>query len=444
MSMLLWSSNGLQAAESLFNDCPTVIANNLDICAEINNDLSHPLAGLDCDEGGKTNIEECLLGGDPLDPFDDVACVTEECAFVALNNLDICVLLANDPTLPIATLDCDSGGVDNLTECNNNGDPSDPSDDCLSAELDPSIEVCLLIAGQPTHPLAQIDCDGGGVTNYLECSGGNDPFDPTDDCTAATSQGLLICSIISPNGSYDPLHPMAILDCDSGGIDNLTECENGGDPADPNDDCAVVAAAGLDLCVLIDSSPTLSQADCDGDGVSNFNECGATDPYDPCSYIVANVTLPVTADQSNCEEPCPDLSPVITVVPGNIQGVASVGVSVEVFELNMLETDGSSIIVRIPSDPRLTFSWDPSLTSVAFNTVNNNNWQYLGDNGVVHTFSFINVLAAGGLTAFGFEASYDPQSTDGQTTITSTIIPFNGGECVILNNTDAERLVYFE
>ena len=31
---------------------------------------------------------------------------------------------------PIATLDCDNGGVDNGTECAEGADPGDPADDC--------------------------------------------------------------------------------------------------------------------------------------------------------------------------------------------------------------------------------------------------------------------------------------------------------------------------
>lgn len=54
------------------------------------------------------------------------------------------------------------------------------------------------------------------------------------------------------------------------------------------------------------------------------------------------------------------------------------------------------------------------------------------------------MIDGGSTSAFGFEAVYDPQATDGQTTVTATIIPFSGGECSILNNTDSERLVYFQ
>ena len=41
----------------------------------------------------------------------------------------LCDLINNDPTHPLATADCDQGGIDNITECMNGNDPTDPSDD---------------------------------------------------------------------------------------------------------------------------------------------------------------------------------------------------------------------------------------------------------------------------------------------------------------------------
>ncbi len=144
---------------------------------------------------------------------------------------------------------------------------------------------------------------------------------------------------------------------------------------------------------------------------------------------------------------CPDLTPVTTLVPGNIQGSSSIEVSVNVNEVNGNDTDGSAIIVRVPSDPRLVFAWNPALPTAAGTTLDNMNWNYLGDNGIVHTWRFIGpgvLIAGNGSSPFGFEGTYDPQSTDGQTTLTATIIPFSGGECNLTNNADSERLVYFE
>jgi len=206
----------------------------------------------------------------------------------------------------------------------------------------------------------------------------------------------------------------------------------------------------LDLCAVIGTNPSspIGTLDCDGDGVSNGSECAdSTDPNNECDFLPGSVTLPVTADQSGCLNLCPDLSPIMTILPGNVAGASQVSVAVEVVEINSIDTDGSFILVRIPSDPRFVFVWDISLLSAALVPVNNSEWNYLGDNGFVHQFQYNGpntVILAGQRASFGFIGFYDPQATDGQTTITATIVPTSGGECKLINNTDSERLVYFE
>jgi len=359
--------------------------------------------------------------------------------------LDICLEIQNNPSPALETADCDDGGIDNQTECIAGGDPLDPADDCAVA-VSTLTDICILIGGDPTHPLAMQDCDDGGVPNLVECNSNGDPLSPSDDCAIAIVGNLNICQLIN----FDLNHPLANSDCDQGGIDNWTECQNAGNPSDPSDDCLVVIDEQINLCTLLASEPTnpLASSDCDGDGVTNTSECtDTTDPLDPCDFTDTSIMLPVTADQSGCENLCPDLTPTTTILPGNIAGASVVGVAVEITELNGVNTDGTGVLIRMPSDPRLTFIWDPFLTTIALVPVNNSNWNYLGDNGVVHTFQYIgnSTTILGGTTeAFGFESVYDPQNTDGQTTITASIVPFGGGECNFLNNTDSERLVYFQ
>jgi len=144
---------------------------------------------------------------------------------------------------------------------------------------------------------------------------------------------------------------------------------------------------------------------------------------------------------------CPDLTPTLTILPGNISGLSPLEVAVEVSELNDVDTDGTIITVRMPSDPRVMFVWNIGLTQAAFIPVQNPDWNYLGDNGIFHSWTYNGPgLIINGLqtSAFGFQAFYDPQGTDGSTTLTATIVPFSGGECTITNNTDAERLIYFD
>jgi len=145
--------------------------------------------------------------------------------------------------------------------------------------------------------------------------------------------------------------------------------------------------------------------------------------------------------------PCPDLTPVAYLLPNTITGMSPIEFAVKVTEVNNASTDGTPITVRIPSDSRLLFVWNIGLTQAAFIPVQNADWNYLGDNGLLHTWTYNGpglVIPGGTSSAFGFQAFYDPQSTAGYTSISATIVPFSGGECNLTNNVDAEKLVYFD
>ena len=110
--------------------------------------------------------------------------------------------------------------------------------DCISGESDPII-FCTYVIANPMSAIALADCDGGGINNLIECQSGEDPFDSSDDCQAAVDEGVDICFLLDPDGDglYDASHPLASLDCDGGGIANITECQSGEDTLDPTDDC---------------------------------------------------------------------------------------------------------------------------------------------------------------------------------------------------------------
>ena len=153
------------------DDCQSAIDGSVDICAILAADPNSPLANLDCDGDGFSNIDECNAGSDP----------TDGCDIPAGETIDICAILEADPDSPLGMFDCDGGGVDNETECENGGDPNDPSDECESI-LDGSFDICAFLVENPDSPLGLLDCDGDGVDNKTECDNGTDPLDPTDNC----------------------------------------------------------------------------------------------------------------------------------------------------------------------------------------------------------------------------------------------------------------------
>ena len=261
------------------DDCAAAFAAGIDICDLISADPYSPLATADCDGGGVDNATECANGGDPSDPTDD-------CQTLIASGGDICAILATNPNDALATQDCDGGGVDNLTECQNGGDPTNPDDDSCANMYAAGADLCAFILANPTHPLATADCDNGGVDNITECQNGGDPFDFADDCQAFVASGGDICTYIMANPNWG----IALADCDMGGVLNITECQQDLDPTDPVDDqCIIILQTGADICMEIANGNTdLGMADCDGDGQDNALECSqGTDPSNSCDNTLS-------------------------------------------------------------------------------------------------------------------------------------------------------------
>jgi|GEM_PF-3409928 len=441
----------------------------------------------------------------------------DDCATLIADGTNICSVIVDglgnlDPTHPLATQDCDNGGIDNYTECLSGEDPSDPLDDCTAA-VDESVDICALIGGGSSDLIITGVGDGplnGGTPKFMELYVVNNIADLSIYGIESTNNGVgtvgveySFPAVAAAAGSYIYVASSTVeftnwfgfapdyatIAININGDDAVALYENfvvvdvfgdvnvdgTGTAWEYTDGFAYRANntgpsttfnigewtfSGIDAwdgeitnATATTPFPTgtftagggmLGGADCDGDGVTNADECAdSTDPLDPCSYEDGSVTGPVTADQSGCA--CPDLSPILNLLPNNISGASNINVIAEITELGGVDTDGSTIRVRLPSDPRLAFTYDPTLTNIGFNSVNNADWNYVGNNGVVHEFTYIPaVLSMNARTAFGYIGTYDPQATDGQTTLTVTIVPFSGGECVFTNNTDAETLIYFD
>jgi|GEM_PF-2835367 len=150
-------------------------------------------------------------------------------------------------------------------------------------------ELCVLIGGDSSHPIAGLDCDQDGLINYFECLYEKDPLIYDDQCRLADEGIIDICVTIN----NDPNHPITDMDCDNGGIPNDMECSLGHDPLDSIDDCAIVLNQPIDFCawILSNSDAPIASSDCDQDGLSNLFECLTQgNPGPPQATLTFNVT----------------------------------------------------------------------------------------------------------------------------------------------------------
>ncbi len=445
-------------------DCATLVGNGTDICLVIvdgsgNLDPNHPLSSQDCDNGGVDNYTECLSGEDPSDPADD-------CTTAADESLDICALISatGSGNLIISGVGDGplTGGTPKFVELyvvNNIADLSvygleSANNGGGTSGVEFTFPAAAATAGSYIYVATstlEFNDWFGFMPDYTSISAVNVNG---DDAVVLYENSVIVDVVgdINVDGtgtSWEYTNGFAYRNSNTGpsatfvtsewtfsGIDAwVGETDNASAVAPFPTGTFTAASGGGNL---------LGAADCDGDGVTNADECAdSTDPLDPCSYEDLSITGPVTADQTSCA--CPDLSPILNLLPNNISGASNINIVAEIVELGGADTDGSTIKVRLPSDPRFSFTYDPTLMNIGFNPVQNADWTYTGNNGVVHEFTYNPaVLVANGRTAFGYVGVYDPQATDGQTTLTVTIVPLSGGECVFTNNTDAETLIYFD
>ena len=101
-----------------------------------------------------------------------IACNT--CALIATDPINLCNFITANPMDSLATSDCDNGGIDNITECNNGGDPTDSCDDAPPTIVCPSNQTitekaCEVILDDYTDDATLIDaCTDESIYTFTQ------------------------------------------------------------------------------------------------------------------------------------------------------------------------------------------------------------------------------------------------------------------------------------
>jgi len=144
---------------------------------------------------------------------------------------------------------------------------------------------------------------------------------------------------------------------------------------------------------------------------------------------------------NNCP---PDLTPTMVICPNIIHGMTSFDIIIKITELNLTATTGE-LVIRIPVDPRWELSppFNSSLTLLNGIELDNSDWTYTTD-GTNHDFISNVPIVDGGQSAIGFTVTFNPDINRGDFNITARIESVEGGETRTSNNSDSERLDYFQ
>lgn len=139
----------------------------------------------------------------------------------------------------------------------------------------------------------------------------------------------------------------------------------------------------------------------------------------------------------------PDLIPLLSALPSTQYGTTNFTVVVDVFELNSTATSELAT-VYITKDPLIALSFDASSTFVGGKVVQNGSWTFDGtSNDDFYLVRTTQVIGPKARRSFGLTGILRPGNTKGSIAITSTIAGLSGGEVKLTNNSDSDKIDYF-
>ncbi|UFH51909.1 beta strand repeat-containing protein [Spirosoma sp. KNUC1025] len=140
----------------------------------------------------------------------------------------------------------------------------------------------------------------------------------------------------------------------------------------------------------------------------------------------------------------PDLTPIIYARPSTTYNTTTISVVVDVFELKNVATSGL-ITVKVNKDPKISLSFTGSATSVGGRPVSNSVWSFDGvSDDYYYLLTSTQVVGGGSVLSFGLSGTLTPGATSGTLTLTSVIEGGSGGEVKLTNNTDADKIDFFQ
>ena len=139
----------------------------------------------------------------------------------------------------------------------------------------------------------------------------------------------------------------------------------------------------------------------------------------------------------------PDLFPLLNALPSTQYGKTNFTVVVDVYELNATATS-ELVTVYLTKDPLVALSFDGSATFVGGKIVQNGSWTFNGtSNADFYLLTTTQVIGANAKKSFGLTGVLTPGNTKGSLTITTVIAGLSGGEVKLNNNSDSDKIEYF-
>ncbi|MBD2755494.1 S8 family serine peptidase [Spirosoma validum] len=140
----------------------------------------------------------------------------------------------------------------------------------------------------------------------------------------------------------------------------------------------------------------------------------------------------------------PDLTITTYARPTTLYGTNNISVVVDVVELVGTPTSGT-VVVRLTKDSRVRLDFPSTATTVNNRSVQNSVWSFDGtSNASYYILTTTAGIPAGDKLSFGFTGVLTPGATTGIVTLSSVIVGGSGQEIRLTNNSDADKLDYFQ
>lgn len=239
------------------------------------------------------------------------------------------------------------------------------------------------------------------------------------NCIVWNNDGQNAFAGLSPQADYCLIEP---AETDYNGANNLT--------ADPQ----FINVAGGNYRLQA-SSPAINTGSTDS----------YTDVAGPPTDLASNARIRGTSIDIGAYELAgsTDLAPTLYASPATLYGTSSLQVVVKVVEINGAHSNGL-VTVHIPKSPQLSLSLDPNLTTALGQPVQNSLWTL---DATSSTDSYIlttpQVVGSRNVLSVGLNGVLAPGQTRGTVSVTATLVGSSGGEVIMTNNSDADKLEYF-
>ena len=138
-----------------------------------------------------------------------------------------------------------------------------------------------------------------------------------------------------------------------------------------------------------------------------------------------------------------DLTLLLYARPSTQYADATGNIVIDVAEVNSAPSSGT-IVIKISKDSQLGISFNASLTTVEGRAVQNSQWLFNDTDPDYYILTTSQPIAAGEQLSVGLQSGLNSNGTTGLLTVSATLVGGSGGEIKVTNNTDADKVEYFQ